>query len=255
MLEIVDIDFTLDYQTFRNIVDDVISEISSNKGIGFDYNDKEAHLSRSNRAVFKLTFTNTDSSNTIDVVANKVNNSIEFKPIELRNYNNSFYTYNYYDDDLTEVMLTVLKRSAIKGKGSFGCILDGKCTLVKDGRDISTHIVGIAIIDDRGKVYHLKHDQNLDNDDEDDNNNAFGYVPRYLINDWLDENLQFQSRLQTVPKTEQFELMAQFAIYQKRKDMLTADQFKDILLQVGTFAEMVGGFKDESIKNIYQFFV
>jgi hypothetical protein len=49
--------------------------------------------------------------------------------------------------------------------------------------------------------------------------------------------------------------MAQFAVYQKRKNMLTADQFKDILVQVGTFAEMVGGFKDESVKNIYQFFV
>lgn len=255
MLEIVDIDFTLDYQIFRNIVDDVVSEISSNKGIGFDYNDKEAHLSRSNRAVFKLTFTNTDSSNTIDVVANKVNSNIEFKPIELRNYNNSFYTYNYYDDDLIEVMLTVLKRSAIKGKGSFGCILNDKCTLVKDGRDMSMHIAGIGIIDDRGKVYHLKHGQNCEDDENDDDNNTIGYVPKYLINDWLDENPQFQAKLQTISKTDQFEMMAQFAVYQKRKNMLTADQFRDVLLQVGTFAEMIGGFKDEYIKNIYQFFV
>ncbi len=252
MLEIVDIDFTLSYSTFHDIVDDVISDESSRTGIGFDWNDKEAHLSKSNQSVYKITFNNLDSNNSIEVVANKVPSGIEFKPIELRNYNNTFYKANYQDDDLTQVMLLALKRCAIKAKGNFGCIMDGQSTLVREGRDMSTHIVGVALIDDRGKVYHLKHGQNLDEEEDD---NTLGYVPKYLINDWLDENLQFQAKLQTIPKAEQFELMAQFAVYQKRKNMLTADQFKDILVQVGTFAEMVGGFKDESVKNIYQFFV
>lgn len=252
MLEIVDIDFTLPYSTFHDVVDDVISEESSRTGIGFDWEDKEAHLSKSNQSVYKITFKNLDSGNDIDLVANKVPSGIEFKPIELRNYNNSFYKANYSDDDLTQVLLLALKRCAIKAKGNFGCIFDGQSTLVKEGRDMSTHIAGIALIDDRGKVYHLKHGQNLDDDETD---NTMGYVPRYLINDWLDENIMFQSKLQTVPKAEQFELMAQFAVYQKRKNMLTADQFKDILLQVGAFADMVGGFKDESVKNIYQFFI
>lgn len=252
MLEIVDIDFTLDFTTFHNVVDEVISDESSRTGIGFDWNDKEAHLSRSNKNVYKITFTNLDSSNTIDLVASKVASGIQFEPIELRNYNNTFYKWNYEDKDLTNVMLLALKKSALKAKGSFGCIFDGQYTLVKDGRDMSTHVTGLAIIDDRGKVYHLKHGQNIDEEDDD---NTMGYVPKYLINDWLDENPQFQAKLQAIPKTDQFEMMAQFAVYQKRKNMLTADQFRDVLLQVGTFAEMIGGFKDESVKNIYQFFV
>jgi hypothetical protein len=37
--------------------------------------------------------------------------------------------------------------------------------------------------------------------------------------------------------------------------MITADQFRDIMLQIGTFADMLGGFKDEALKNVYQFFV
>lgn len=252
MLEIVDIGFTLDFTTFHNVVDEVISDESSRTGIGFDWSDKEAHLSKSNKNVYKITFNNLDSSNTIDLVASKVASGIQFEPIELRNYNNTFYKWNYKDDDLTQVMLLALKRSALKAKGNFGCIFDGQYTLVKDGRDMSAHVTGLAIIDDRGKVYHLKHGQNLDEEDDD---NTIGYVPRYLINDWLDENPQFQAKLQTIPKIDQFEMMAQFAVYQKRKNMLTADQFRDVLLQVGTFAEMIGGFKDESIKSIYQFFV
>lgn len=258
MLEIVDIGFTLDFTTFHNVVDEVISDESSRTGIGFDWSDKEAHLSKSNKNVYKITFTNLDSSNTIDLVASKVASGIQFEPIELRNYNNTFYKWNHEDDDLTQVMLLALKKSALKANGNFGCIFDGQkrlypCyTLVKDGRDMSAHVTGLAIIDDRGKVYHLKHGQNLDEEDDD---NTIGYVPKYLINDWLDENPQFQAKLQTIPKIDQFEMMAQFAVYQKRKNMLTADQFRDVLLQVGTFAEMIGGFKDESIKSIYQFFV
>lgn len=252
MLEIVDIGFTLNYTTFHDVVDEVISDESSRTGISFDWSDKEAHLSKSNKNVYKITFTNLDSSNTIDLVANKVANGIEFEPIELRNYNNTFYKSNYQDDDLTNVMLLALKKSALKAKGNFGCIFDGQSTLVKDGRDMSTHIAGVALIDDRGKVYHLKHGQNLDEEEDD---NTLGYIPKFLINDWLDENPQFQAKLQTIPKTDQFEMMAQFAVYQKRKNMLTADQFRDVLLQIGTFAEMIGGFKDESIKSIYQFFV
>lgn len=252
MLEIVDIDFALDFTTFHNVVDEVISDESSRTGIAFDWSEKEAHLSRSNKNVYKITFTNLDSSNTIDLVASKVASGIQFEPIELRNYNNTFYKWNYEDEDLINVMLLALKKSALKAKGSFGCIFNGQYTLVKDGRDMSTHVAGLAIIDDRGKVYHLKHGQNLDDEDDD---NTMGYVPKYLINDWLDENPQFQAKLQAIPKADQFEMMAQFAVYQKRKNMLTADQFRDVLLQVGTFAEMIGGFKDESIKSIYQFFV
>jgi hypothetical protein len=252
MLEIVDIGFTLDFTTFHSVVDEVISDESSRTGISFDWTYKEAHLSKSNKNVYKITFNNLDSSNSIDLVASKVTSGIQFEPIELRNYNNTFYKWNYEDDDLIQVMLLALKRSALKAKGDFGCILDGKYTLVKDGRDISTHVAGLAIIDDRGKVYHLKHGQNID--DEDDNN-TMGYVPSYLINDWLDENPPFKAKLQSFPKSEQFELMGQFAIYQKRNGMITADQFRDIIIQVGTFTDMLGGFKDEMLKNIYQFFI
>lgn len=253
MFEIVDIDIRIDHQQFADTMDEVIRDESSRTGISFDWSDKESHLSKSNTSMYKVTFTNIDSSNTIDVVAEKSNNDIVFKPIALRNYNESFYKCNYDDDDLSNVMLVALKKLALKSKGNFGCTMDGQTALVRDGRDISTHVVGLALIDDKGKVYHLKHSQNLD--EEDDDSNISTYVPRYLINDWLEENPQFQAKLQGVPKESRFELMGQFAVYQKMKDMLTADQFRDIILQVGNFAEMVGGFKDDMVKNIYQFFV
>lgn len=253
MIDIVSLDFSLDWKEFCDIVDNAISDESSRTGISFDWSNKEAHLSKSNKNVYKITFTNLDSSNTIDLVANKVASEIKFEPIELRNYNNTFYKCNYEENDLAQVMLLVLKRSALKAKGNFGCIFNGQYMLVKDGRDMSTHVIGLAIIDDRGNIYHLKHGQNLDEEEDDDN--TMGYVPKYLINDWLDENPQFQAKLQTVSKSDKFDIMAQFAIYQKQKNMINASQFMDIMIQVGNFADLVGGFKDESVKSIYQFFV
>ena len=45
--------------------------------------------------------------------------------------------------------------------------------------------------------------------------------------------------------------MAQYAIYQKRKEMISFSQFRDIFIQIGSFIDIVGGFKDESMNNIY----
>jgi hypothetical protein len=256
VFEIVNIDFKLDHNQFVQITDEIVSDESSRTGTSFDWSESEAHLSKSNKSVYKLTFKDLDSGESIELVANKSLNDIEFVPIELRNYNNSFYKSSSINntDEIASLVLLVLKRSAMKAKGSFGCILNGQSTLVNQGRDMSDHIKGLALIDDKGKVYNLKYLQAID-DDEDDNNTV-GYVPRYLINDWLDENPQFQAKIQTISnQLDKFEMMAQFAIYQKRKNMLTSDQFRDILLQVGTFVDMLGGFKNESVKNIYQFFV
>ena len=253
MLEIVDIDMRLDHQSFSNIMDDVIHDESNRTGISFDWSDKESHLNRSNLNVYKVTVTNMDSSNTIDLVAEHSGNDIVFKPFELRNFNESFYKQSYEDDDLTQVMILALKRIALKASGNFGCIFDGQYTLIQKGRDISAHVKGMALIDDKGKVYNIKNKQSLD--EQDDDEDVMGYIPKYLINDWLEENIAFQAKLQSVPKQDQFEIMGQFATYQKRKGMITADQFRDILLQIGTFADMIGGFKGETLKSIYQFFI
>lgn len=250
MLQIVSFDFTLNYSLFENIVNDTIADESSRTGISFDFKKEEAHL-KSSKNVYKLTFTNLDSSNTIEVIALKIGNDISFKPLEIRNYNDSFYKMNYYDDDLTYFVSLTLKKSAIKAKGSFGCIIDGQSTLVQNGRDMSTHVVGMALIDDSGKVYNLK-SVDIDVNDEDD---EVGYVPKYLINDWIDEYPMIQEQLNNVTQAEKFELIAQLAIYQKRKGMINANQFRDIFIQAGGFADMIGGFKDETVKNIYQFFI
>lgn len=255
MLEIVDIDFSLPFHEFSTIIEEVIGNESSNKGISFDWEWKEASLSKSNSNVYKITLNNLDSNNKIEMVANKLaTNEIAFKPIQLRNFNNTFFKWDYMDDDLLDLMMILLKTLAIKSKGSFGCILNDKKFLINGGRDISNHITGIGLIDDKGHVHHLKHGQTVDEED-DDYSSDNGYVPKYLINEWLDENIQFQAKLKDIPKKEQFELMAQYAVYQKKKNMITADQFRDILIQVGSFSELIGGFNDETIKNIYQLFI
>ena len=252
MLEIVALDIRLDHQVFTDLMNDVISDENSRTGISFEWSEKTASLSQSGINMYKITYTNLDSSNTIDLVAEQSGADIVFKPFELRNYNSSFYKCNYQDDDLTQVMLLSLKRCALKNKGTFGCVFDGNYTLVTDGRDVSTKVKSVALIDDKNKIYSLKSQQIEDIGDEED---TVCYVPKYIISEWLEENPAFQMKLQNVPKNDQFELMAQFAIYQKQKGMINANQFRDIIIQVGSFAEMIGGFKEKDIKNLYQFFV
>lgn len=252
MFDIVDIDMRIDYSIFSNTMDEVIRDESSRTGISFDWASKKASILRSNTSVYKIIITNMDSSNKMEIVADDIGNDIVFKPFELRNFNETFYKLSYQDDDLLQVTLLALKKIALKAKGNFGCILDGQYCLVHQGRDISPHVKSVALVDDNGKIYSLKGGQKIDDSQEDD---GMGYVPQYLINTWLEENEPFQNKLQSVPKTEQFELMGQFAIYQKRKDMITASQFRDLIIQIGTFADMVGGFKDNSLSSVYQFFV
>lgn len=253
MIDIVSLDFSLDWKEFYDIVDNIISDESSRTGISFDWNCSEAKLSRSSKSVYKIVFKNNDNSNTIEMVANKEGNNIKFEPLELRNYNNSFYKCNYDDDDLAYVMFLSLEKLATKAKGDFGCILKGQSLLIKKGRNASSHITGLAILDDAGRVYNIKHGKVIDEDDDEDDD--LTYIPKLLINEWLDSNKPFKEKLNNVPKSDQFDMMAQFAIYQKQKDMINASQFRDIIIQVGNFADLVGGFKDESVKSVYQFFV
>lgn len=253
MLEIVNLDITLNHKTFSDIMDDVISDFTSNTGISFEWSDKEAHLSQSNLSMYKVSVKNNDAGNELDIVAEHKGNDIIFKPFELRNYNNSFYKFSYEDDELKQIMMSVLKKCALKGTGNFGGVDNGNFILIKDGKDISSHVKGIAMVDDRNNIYTLQA-KDIQTDEDEDQDDVMGYVPKYLISDWLDENLQFKEKIQGMPKTEQFEIMAQYALFQRRKKAISANQFRDLIVQMGSLIETIGGFKDQSIKDIYELF-
>lgn len=253
MLEIVDIDIKIDGNLFRDVIDDVMIKESNSFNETIDWSETMATLGRSGTPMCKIHIVNKDDSNTADIIAEQSGLDIYFKPIMLRNYNRSFYKFDYKSEKLEIVLLHLLKRLAIEAKGTIGMFNNDEKVLIKDGRDLTDHIKSLAIIDDRGRVYSLKASNIEDTENEGDE--SIGYIPTYLISEWLNDNLQFQTKIQGMPKTDQFELMAQFAVYQKRKNMLTADQFRDLLMQIGSFVDLVGGFKDESIKSIYQFFV
>ena len=257
MLEIVDMDIRTSFKNFEDVMDEVTSDFTSNKQIDFSWKSKEAHLSKSNMNVYKITINNNDTGSCIDCVAEHNLNDIVFKPFKLKNFNESFYTIPYGQNELCEVFLECIMKLTIKYKGTLGCITENGPILIEQGKNLSNRVKGYGIIDDRGKIHCLRTDSSLSDIDEDqDTSDIDSYIPRYLVNDWLDENPAFKEKVKIVTdKRERFELMAQFALYQKRKNMITSDQFRDILMQTGTLINMVGGFKDETINNIYQLLI
>lgn len=252
MFEIVNVGFKLDFKKFYDIVDSNVTAMEQRTGDNLTFDFKDAHTTSGRQSMYKGTITNSDSGEEIMFVAEHIGNDISFKPFELKNMNKSFYTGSIGNHTLCELFINVLREGALKGKGNFGCISDNQYIMVQDGKDISSKIKGIAFIDTSNKIYSLKSEP-MEQEEEDDD--VMGHIPKYLINDWLDEFPSFKGKLQSVPQDQSFDMMAQFIIYQKRHDMVDASQFRDIMLQVGTFAEMVGGFKDNMVKDIYQLLV
>ena len=88
-----------------------------------------------------------------------------------------------------------------------------------------------------------------------DADNDITYIPKYTIDEWLTENTAFKANLNGLDQNKKLELMAQFAIYQKNNNKITSTSFRDIMIQLGNLADLLGGFTDETVKSVYQLIV
>ena len=249
MFQILNIDIDLPFDKFEN---------NLRLGPDLEYEYKVANLSRSNTDMYKIIIHNTINGVEFDITAEKTKTDhIVFKNFNIKNFCDSFYIFKPEEDkEICRGVADTLLICAVDAKGSFACIDQDRILLCENGKNISPDNLSIGIVNRKtGSVYAVRDKDKIKGLNEDEDDDTSSYIPTYLINTWLNDNPQFQTKLQNVSQTDKFELMAQYAIYQKNKDMINADQFRDILLQVGTFVDMVGGFKDETIKSLYKFFV
>lgn len=183
--------------------------------------------------------------------------------ITLSNFNKSYYLKNYpYSDSNTAINLdttvrNILHSFAQKSDGTLITMSGNDFTCIKEGKEIIASQMAFKIINRKTKevIYDSTHKTNYttteyssEDDDEEE------YIPKYLLKTWLEDNTQFKEKVSQVPKEKSFDMMVQFAMYQKLHGKINATQFRDIVIQAGNFAELVGGFKDDTVKNIYQFF-
>lgn len=250
MISFLRLDFKVDKGIFENELENSINRHASYpEDISYDITD--ANTSNSNSKMYLLTLDNNNTNAKIKIVSSREpDSSMRFTDaIKLRNYNNSFIISDDYNDnhDLENVLLnTLLSCCKYDKSGILVSIFNNNQFVLKDGKDLSKGSE-LAVVDKKGNVYTYSDKENVTTIDDD----ISGYVPTYLINDWLEENVAFKEKLNGISQKEQLELMAQYAIYQKRKETITFSQFRDIFIQIGSFIDIVGGFKDESMKNIY----
>lgn len=249
MISFLRLDFKVDKGVFENELENSINRHASYPDdISFEIT--EASTSSSNSKMYLLTMDDQNANTHIKIVSvREPDNSMRFTDtIKLKNYNNSFIISDDYNNnhDLENVLLNALLSCCKNDKnGILVSIFNNDQFVLKEGKDLSKGSK-LAVVDKKGNVYTDSDEENVTVDDD-----ISGHVPTYLINDWLEENTAFKEKLNGISQKDQLELMAQFAIYQKRKEMISFSQFRDIFIQIGSFIDIVGGFKDESMNNIY----
>ncbi len=253
MLNILDVDITIPIKKFDSLVDEYLYNHASDD-YSFNYEEK---ITKSSKNLYQVNFENSDNAHKFSILGKRDGNSIKFTPMQIGGeYKKSYYTdHNPSNDILEGLVFGVMEEIAKEQKGDFICIQGSAYSVIQKGRDFSKRITGIGLIDRNGKVYTTKTGNDNDDDTDVDDYDIDSYVPTYLLNEWLEENEQFREKLQGQPKEDQFDIMGQYAVYQKKKDMITANQFRDIILQVGSLADMTNGFKNQSLREVYQLYV
>ena len=246
MFKILDININIGHDSLIDILNDCIYNFSD-----YNYDIFESKLSRSNKDMYKLEVSD-NGTVVFTIVAEKgINDEFIFKKIKLNNFNNSFYIFHSSDERIKNFVDEMLMKLSRKSKGDVIYYHNSPVVIVK-GRN-STN-ASLAIIDNRTKKIYSEN-KDVETLDEDDDSVQSSYIPTYLLNDWLEENQPFKNKLQSVNPNDKFDLMAQYAIFQKNKNVIDPFQFRDLFIQIGTFAEMIGGFKDETVKTLYSFFI
>jgi len=241
----VDIDKSDLKRVLQNYIDNALSSFD------VDLSIKDNTL-KSGKNVGVVNIKCNDSGEEIQFVLKDEIKNYKLEPMKLSNVGNSFYTvdtdmgYRYLTcQNLNEIFVDLAK----KGKGTYASICYSEPSLIVNGR--KKQIKSIGIVDENNILYTSDEEPS----EMSDADNDITYIPKYTIDEWLTENATFKSNLNGLDQNKKLELMAQFAIYQKNNDKITSTNFRDIMIQLGNLADLLGGFTDQTVKSVYQLIV
>ena len=241
----VDIDKSDLKRAVQNYVDNSLSSFD------IDLSIKDTAL-KSGKNVCVVDIKCNDSGEEIKFVLKDEIKNYKLESMKLSNVNDSFYEVNVdvgYKDlscaNLNEIFIDLAK----KGKGTYASIYCSDPFLIVNGR--KKQVKNIGIIDENNILYSA----NEEPSEMSDADNDITYIPKYTIDEWLTENTAFKANLNGLDQNKKLELMAQFAIYQKNNNKITSTSFRDIMIQLGNLADLLGGFTDETVKSVYQLIV
>jgi hypothetical protein len=200
-----------------------------------------------------------DSVYNFTILANRNGSKIKFEPFELKDFNRSFYkectdeNISSYEESPNNCFISIFSKICEDNKGTVAAITGKSTILVHNGKIDNGAKTEVMIKGSNGTKYTLETiDEDIFQQDEDEDLPV--YVPKIALNEWLDTEYKLKEMISNMDRRQQFETIAAYLISQKNNNKINSFEFSDLFRQTGTFIDMVGGFQNDAIKNLYQFF-
>ena len=262
LFNIFNVEIKADIDKVTRIAEECINDWDNNTNHEYSFESNKTRTTKGHN-IYNLKFTNLDLSTYVEIVASCDKNDVVFENLSLASFNNGFVRYNCNmdgSDHLPGLVSDWITSIALETNGSIsGYYSSGEFLfplLVVKGKDLSNRIKGLAVIDDKQRIYSDFNDYPHPSDDDDEDEfEDNSYTGKYIIKDWIDDNPKFKEKLNQTDKDEVPELMGQYAVYQKAHDMITSNQLKDIMIQLDGIVKLKGGFKDQNVETIRQMII
>ena len=219
--------------------------------------------------MYKISFETVDDATNVDTAEivcfkNDSDGDMEFKPIVLKNYHFSFYRMsNGGTLNAGEQMMELLQELAKVTRGGLSLIKHNDLLhhpepiSIINGRSVKSHI---ATVTNEGKILSINNNVMVMDEDMSDADSKLDF--HTLLNDWVKNNPEIKERMKkevqvmnddgtitsrkpTMP--EKMDVVGKELISQRMNDMITAQEFQDLFIQLGMF-----GMQDETLKTIYK---
>ena len=244
-LQIVTIDLKMPVNIFEQELQDSISNHSSHMSY-----ELKPMSTRQGKTMYKLIVDNGDNSDfTMIAERDDSRGEILFHPMKLSNMGESFYGYNYDDDDIIGssedpcmFFCTTMDDLCKKNHGDFAYVSPlGNPSIIKDGKWRKTEAFGL--VDENGTVYSCAGAKTVRGASD-----AVDFTVKKPIGDWLAENTDVQVEVAKLPGlNDKMNYIGKYLINARIKDEIEAEEFMDIFRQAGVL-----GFSEPSVLNIYK---
>lgn len=242
--KIVDIDITMQQSNFEQELEDFIQNWPESMSYKV-----EVLRTRMGKSMYKVDIGNSAGSSEISIVAEQdpASGDMIFRPLQLKNFNDSFYKMSvdtndrHTDANPVTLAWSFFRNLATNMKAKFVAIdEDNNLTVVVNGTNRKG---ALAVIDGDGNVYssvNAKSIKSLGSGAE--------FTVNKPINEWLSENPEVGQAIGQLPTLEEkMNFIGKYLISKKSKDEIESEEFIDIFCQAGIL-----GFTDKTCLMVYK---
>lgn len=203
--------------------------------------------------MYKLTLANNDCAY-MHIVAEQdsATGDIIFHPLKLSNFHDSFYGFEYPDEDIIgerndpaeafcHAMVMICQKHKDKGNCFAYIASQSEPRIIKNGD--AKRSASIAIVDGDGNIYSCAGAKSIKGASD-----SVDFTVQKPIGEWLKEYPDVQREIAKLPAMDaKMNYIGKYLINAKLAEEIDSDEFIDIFCQAGII-----GFSEPSIMNIYK---